>query len=228
MPEKDKNKLERFRVELAKRTVRLDTRTSEENVRAMDNPQISKLGLEIDILIEHGKYQEARQKCEEALKKHPSEPILTNLQVVIEFLDKNKNNYNDAKRYSLQTLEHAIESNNTYYISVSLCNMGLIAHNEDHDEYSKMLYLTAHVIDMKAYAPIVNLAGWCSRRGKLEEAQKWIDKIIEIYPNWIEKERLVSIFSMDESLNNLRSYKIFKDEIMYKIEEKKKIQTENI
>ena len=105
---------------------------------------------------------------------------------------------------------------------IGINNLGFIAHNEGHDEYSKAMYLAAHFIDDKALFALCNLAGWNARRNRLDEALVWVRRIMEVFPDWLDNEEIVSFFEKDESLHNLRSSDKFKSEVLSQISGEKK------
>ena len=84
------------------------------------------------------------------------------------------------------------------------------------------MYLAAHFIDNMAIPPIANIAGWYSRKGELEKSQKWIEKIIELYPDWHENEEITTFLLKDEMLRNLRSYEPFKEKVLKVLKGKKR------
>lgn len=208
-----------LRVELAKRTVNV-------HVTKQDNPEddkniddIHRAGKEISRLIQEERLEQARERLAGELKKYPDELSFLNLQMALDILDRPDGGYSEAKKAGNDLIEHAIEQKSSYYIMAAITNLGLIAHNEGHDHFSKAMYLTAHHLDNNAVTPMRNLAGWYSRRGNLESAQKWIDKIIDVRPDWIEDDGIVTFLKMDESLHNLRDYEPFKQAVTAKIME---------
>jgi hypothetical protein len=100
--------------------------------------------------------------------------------------------------------------------------MGYVAHNEGHDEFSKMMYLAAHFIDRREIFPMRNLACWYSRRGDLEEALSWIDKILDAYPDWKTRPDIATFLKKDEGLNRLRSYQPFIDKVLSEVDKEPK------
>ncbi|OQX92822.1 MAG: hypothetical protein B6D58_00900 [candidate division Zixibacteria bacterium 4484_95] len=208
-----------LRVELAQRTIDIQLSDQKERKEAKDSPYAEKVGKEISKLINEERLEEARKRLEEELDKHPKELMFLNLQMALDMLDKPFGSYEKAKKFGSILMEIAVEKNNAYYTMVAIGNMGLIAHNEGHDEFSKAMYLVAHFIDKKEIFPMCNLAGWYARRGELEEAQKWIDKILNNYPDWLERDDIVTFLKKDESLSNLREYAPYKEKVLSKIEE---------
>ena len=215
-------KVRALRKELADRTINLTSRAEHNQNIAGDSPYVQKVGKKISQLIYEERLEEARERLEKVLSEHPEEPGFLNLQMALNMLDKPFGNYDQAKINGSILMKVSVEKDNSYYTMMTLNNMGLIAHNEGHDEYSKLMYLAAHFIDKTDLVPLANLAGWCSRRNQLEEAQNWIDRIIKAYPNWLEKENVKIFFKKDESLHNLRSYKPYKDKVLSKMSEELK------
>ena len=72
-----------------------------------------------------------------------------------------------------------------------------------------------------AIPPIANIAGWYSRKGDLEKSQRWIERIIELYPDWYENEEIKTFLLKDEMLRNLRSYEPFNQKVLKVLKEKK-------
>ena len=217
------NERERLlRVELAKRTVYAHRDDDDERRLADDSPEVLSIGKKIADLIEEERLEEAREQLQQELKKYPDEMMFLNIQVILDGLDKPFGNYDSAKKYCSLLMECAVKKDNIYYTWVALNNMALIANNEGHDEYSKAMYLAAHFLDRKAIGPLINIAGWNARRNNLEEAQKWIELILEIHPEWPENDELVTAFKKEESLHNLRSYEPFIKKVLTHISQEQK------
>ena len=217
------NERERLlRVELAKRTVYAHRGDDDERRLADDSPEVLSIGKKIADLIEEERLEEAREQLQQELKKYPNEMMFLNIQVILDGLDKPFGNYDSAKKYCSLLMECAVKKDNIYYTWVALNNMALIANNEGHDEYSKAMYLAAHFLDRKAIGPLINIAGWNARRNNLEEAQKWIELILEIHPEWPENDELVTAFKKEESLHNLRSYEPFIKKVLTHISQEQK------
>ena len=211
-----------FRVELAKRTI--DAHRDDDNERklAEDSPEVLSIGKQIASLIDEERLEEARERLQQELEKRPNEMMLLNVQVILDVLDKPFGDYNSAKKYCSLLMECAVKKNNIYYTWVALNNMALIAHNEGHDDFSKLMYLAAHFFDKKAFTPLINLAGWNARRNNFEEAQKWIELILETYQDWLKNEEIVTAFKKDECLHNLRNYEPFKIKVLAEIAKEQK------
>lgn len=208
-----------LRVELAQRTVDIQLSKQKERRKADDSPYVYEVGREISKLIHEERLEEARKRLKEELVNQPEEMMFLNLQMILDGLDKPFGDYEQTKKYGSKLMEIAVEKGNAYYTMAAVSNMGLIAQNEGHDEFSKVMYLAAHFIDKKEITLMLNLAGWYCRRGKLEEAQKWVDKILNNYPDWLERDDIVTFFKKDESLSNLREYAPYKEKVLSKIEE---------
>jgi tetratricopeptide (TPR) repeat protein len=203
-----------LRKELSKRTVNMISRNSDGQAVAGDPPQVEELGQQISRLISDERLEEARDMLSDSLKKYPQEMGLLSLQMILDVMLKEFGSYDKAKQVGSEIIEIATEKKNAYYAMVAINNLALIAHNEGHDEYSKAMYMAAHLIDGKALGPMRNIAGWYSRRRKLEEAQKWIDKIIATFPEWQSREDITTFLNKDESLANLREYEPFKEKVL--------------
>jgi tetratricopeptide (TPR) repeat protein len=219
-PEKIDDKMRALRKELSRRTVNLHLSEPQERSLADDSIDIIDIGKKISKSIDDEQLEDAREQLKIALAEHPDELMFLNLQMILDGLDKPFGNYNSAKKAGSNLIEVAVEKYNTYYTMAAIVNLGLIAHNEGHDDFSKAMYLAAHFIDRKAITPMRNLAGWYSRRGFVEKAQTWIRRIIETYPDWLDREELVTVFLKDESLGNLRKHEPFRIEVLAKIEGK--------
>jgi len=213
-PEKLDNKMRALRKELSQRTINMHLSEPQERSLADDTAIIIDIGKKISKLIDDERLESAREQLRIALAQYPDELMFLNLQMILDGLDKPFGNYNSAKIAGSNLIEVAVEKYNTYYTMAAIVNLGLIAHNEGHDDFSKAMYLAAHFIDRKAITPMRNLAGWYSRRGFVEKAQMWIRRIIEAYPDWLDREELVTIFLKDESLGNLRKHEPFKKEVL--------------
>lgn len=208
-----------LRKELAQRTINIHLSDQKDRRRAEDSPYVYEVGKEVSNLIHEERLEEARKRLKEELAKHPEEMMFLNLQMILDGLDKSFGNYEQTKKYGSELMEIAVERDSAYYIMAAINNMGLVAHNEGHNEFSKVMYLTAHFIDKKDIGPMRNLACWYARRGKLEKAQKWIDRILDSYPDWLERDDIVSFLKKDEALANLRTYMPYKEKVLSKIEE---------
>ncbi len=219
-PEKLDEKMRALRKELSRRTVNLHLSDAQERAMADDAADIIDIGKKISKSIDDERLEEAREQLRIALAEYPEELMFLNLQMILDGLDKPFGNYNSAKKAGSNLIEVAVEKYNTYYTMAAIVNLGLIAHNEGHDDFSKAMYLAAHFIDRKAITPMRNLAGWYSRRGFVDKAQMWVQRIIEAYPDWLDREELITIFLKDESLANLRKHELFKQEVLNKIERK--------
>jgi len=219
-PEKLDEKMRALRKELSRRTVNLHLSDAQERAMADDAADIIDIGKKISKSIDDERLEEAREQLRIALAEYPDELMFLNLQMILDGLDKPFGNYNSAKKAGSNLIEVAVEKYNTYYTMAAIVNLGLIAHNEGHDDFSKAMYLAAHFIDRKAITPMRNLAGWYSRRGFVDKAQMWVQRIIEAYPDWLDREELITIFLKDESLANLRKHELFKQEVLNKIERK--------
>lgn len=206
-----------LRRELSKRTISIPSRTERDERIDRDSLEIRKIGSAINDLIREEKLEEAGVELEKALARYPGEPGLMNLRVVLDIIDKPFGNYSRARQNCESALECAVEKDNDFYASHILNNMALIALKEGHEEFSKAMYLAAHFIDRKAFPPLINLAAWNSRKGKLEEAMKWIDRILETFPDWLQNEEIVTFFIKDESLANLRKYDPFRERVLAKM-----------
>jgi len=219
-PEKLDEKMRAMRKELSRRTVNLHLSDVRERSMADDNADIIDIGKKISKSIDDEKLEVAREQLKLAIAQYPDELMFLNLQMILDGLDKPFGNYNSAKKAGSNLIEVAVEKYNTYYTMAAIVNLGLIAHNEGHDDFSKAMYLAAHFIDRNAITPMRNLAGWYSRRGFVEKAMMWIRRIIEAYPDWLDRDDLVTVFLKDESLGNLRKHEPFKKEILSQIEGK--------
>jgi len=219
-PEKIDDKMRALRKELSRRTVNLHLSEPQERSEADDSVDIIDIGKKISKLIDDERLEDAREQLKIALVEHPEELMFLNFQMILDILDKPFGNFNSAKTAGSNLIEVAVEKYNTYYTMAAIVNLGLIAHDEGHDDFSKAMYLAAHFIDRKAITPMRNLAGWYSRRERYDKAQMWIRRIIETYPDWLNREELITVFLKDESLSNLRKYEPFRKEILAKIEGK--------
>jgi len=206
-----------LRKELAKRTVDMHSSNRVERVSAERSPEIIEIGREISRLINEEMLEQARERLQSELRKHPDELMFLNFQMILDGLDKPYGNYNHAKIAGAKLIEKALEQDNAYYAMAAINNLGLIAHNEGHDEFSLAMYLMAHFIDRKAFSVLCNLTGWYSRRGKYEQAMQWVNKIIENNPDWQSDEEITAFFTSNESLHNLRQYGFFKQNVLSKI-----------
>jgi len=211
-----------LRKELSKRTLSMPSRSPRDEQTDTDSEDIKKVGSEISLLIQEERLEEAKERLGKEIKKYPDEPGLLNLQFALDMMLKPLGSYDKAKESTGKAMELAIERNSLYFVRVAINNMALVAHKEGHEEYSRAMYLAAHFIDDMAIPPIANIAGWYSRKGDLEKSQKWIEKIIELYPDWHENEEITTFLLKDEMLRNLRSYEPFKDKVLKTIKEKKR------
>ncbi len=210
-----------LRKELSKRTLSMPPRDARDEGMDTDPEHIKKIGSDISHLIREERLEEARERLESEIKKYPDEPGLLNLQFALNMMLKPFGSYDKAKESTAKALELAVNRNSSYFARVAINNMALVAQKEGHDEFSKAMYLAAHFIDNKAITPMANIAGWYSRKGELEKSQKWIEKIIEIYPDWHENEEIKTFLLKDEMLRNLRSYRPFKERVLKVINRKR-------
>ena len=209
-----------LRVELAHRTVDMHSNSEKERRDSGDSPELIEIGREISKLISEEHLEQARDRLKKELAERPEELMLINFQMILEVLYGQPGNRKRQMEIGARLMELAVEKNNTYYVMTAIGNMGLVAHNEGYDEFSKVMYLAAHFLDKKAQFVLCNLAGWYARRGKLEQAQQWIDKIIDVDPEWQQDDETVAFFLKDESLYNLRGYEPFKQKVLSKIVKK--------
>jgi len=216
---KTTNKQSALRKEFAERTVKANLTPEKMRSQAGDSDFVRDIGKKISYLLEEEQLSEARQLLEKSIKENPAELGFLNLQTIINILDHAPGNFGPAKKSGLKTAEMAAAGNNAYYMMAVLCNMGLVALYEGHDEYSKLMYLAAHFIDSNALTPMQNLLSWCSRKNLLDEAMGWVDKIVEAYPDWAANPAIAGYFKKDESLSNLRKYEQFQTKVMSKIGE---------
>lgn len=212
------NRQKALRKELAERTVKANLTPDEKRRQAGDSEHVKEIGRKISRLLDDEHVEEARELLEKSIRENPSELGFLNLKTIVEILDHPLGNFDQAKKSGLKTAELAVGKQNAYYLMAVLCNMGLVALYEGHDEFSKIMYLTAHFIDSKALTPMQNLLSWCSRKGRLEEAMDWAEQIFRVYPEWPSDPGLSGYFKKDESLNNLRKYEPFRDKVMSKLE----------
>jgi len=208
-----------LRIELSKRTISVPSRSERDEQIDRDSEHIREIGGAINTLIREERLEEAGRRLDEAISRHPDEPGLLNLRVVLDVIDKSFGNYQKARESCIAALESATDRDNVYYTSHILNNMALIAQKEGHDEYSKAMYLAAHFIDREAFPPLINLAAWNSRKGNLQEAMAWIERIHATFPDWRDNEEITSFFIKDESLSNLRNYGPFKETVLSVIHE---------
>jgi tetratricopeptide (TPR) repeat protein len=206
-----------LRKELADRTIDMHSTARNERVAAERSPEILEIGREISCLINDEKLEQARDRLTTELAKHPDELMFLNFKMILDGLDKPLGDYSQAKTAGLELIEKAVDQENIYYMMAAINNFGLIAHNEGHDEFSLAMYLIAYHFDNKALSVLCNLAGWYSRRNKMDQAMNWIVRIIDNNPNWKTDKEIVTFFSKNESLNNLRQYDRFKQEILSEI-----------
>jgi tetratricopeptide (TPR) repeat protein len=212
----------RLRKELSKRTLSMPSRSPRDDQRDTDSEDIRKIGSEVSRLIQEERQEEAKERLEKEIKRYPNEPGLLNLQFALDMMLKPLGSYDKAKESTAKAMELAIERDSPYFVRVAINNMALVAQKEGHEEFSKAMYLAAHFIDNMAIPPIANIAGWYSRKGELEKSQRWIEKIIELYPGWQENEEITTFLLKDEMLRNLRSYEPFKEKVLKVIKGKKR------
>lgn len=206
-----------LRKEFAQRTVNMSSSDEAERITAGDPPEMVKIGREISRLIDDERLEEARQRLAAELQKQPQELMLLNFQMILDSLDKPFGNYDQARKTGARLIAGAVEQNNAYYTMVAINNLGLIAHNEGHEEFSLAMYLAAHFIDNKALFTLCNLIGWYSRRRNFEKAMFWVERIIDYNSDWLSNDEIVSFFTKDESLHNLRNHNEFKIKILSRI-----------
>jgi tetratricopeptide (TPR) repeat protein len=210
-----------LRRELSKRTISMPSRTPRDEQMDTDPEHIKKLGSEISHLIQDERLEEAKEKLEKAIRDYPDEPGLLNLQFALNMMLKPFGSYDEAKKSTGKAIELAVERDSPYFVRVAINNMALVAQKEGHEEFSKAMYLAAHYIDNKAIPPIANIAGWYSRKGEMENSQRWIEKLLELYPDWYENGQITTFLEKDEMLKNLRDYEPFKKKVLSKIKRKK-------
>jgi len=210
-----------LRRELSRRTISMPSRSSRDEQMDTDPEHIKRIGSEISGLIHDERLEEAGERLEKALQEYPDEPGLLNLQFALNMMLKPFGGYDEAKESTGKAMELAVEKGNSYFVRVALNNMALVAHKEGYEQFSKAMYLAAHFIDNKAIPPIANLAGWYSRKGDLENSQKWIEKLLETYPDWHKNDEITTFLAKDEMLRNLRTYEPFKDKVLSRINRKK-------
>jgi len=206
-----------LRIELGKRTVCAEARDDRDYEVAEDSEYARDTGDQISLLMRQEKLGEARRRLANELQKTPEELRFLNLQTLLELYDRPAGDFTEAKKYARLTMETAVAKHNPHYMQTALAHMGIIAQLEGQSHYSLMMYLAAYSIDRKYVVPIQNLAGWFATNGRLAEAQSWIDRLIEICPDWASREDMVLFFEKDESIHNLRNYQPFIDKIMTKI-----------
>ncbi|PJA27955.1 MAG: hypothetical protein CO189_05755 [candidate division Zixibacteria bacterium CG_4_9_14_3_um_filter_46_8] len=206
-----------LRRELGERTIKLNPLEKLHPQGGKTDTGLKKATDDVNALIREERLEEAKKCLRRHLQKYPSEPGLLIHAMVLEVLDRPNGSYDEAKEMGCKTMEAAIEKDSKSHIVAALSNMGIIALNEGQCQYSKMLYLAAHAIDKEALTPMQNLAGWHSRKSELEQAQVWVERILEAYPDWLKKEDIISFFKKDESLHNLRIYEPFKALVLDKV-----------
>jgi len=214
---KNDEKLRALRKELSQRTINMLSREESSQSISRDPDHVRRIGKEISRLIRDEFLEEARERLEVELQAHPDELGFLNLLMIIHVMDRKFGDFSEAKKLGSRIMELAVEQGNIYYTMAALNNMSIVAHNEGHDEMSKVMYLAAHFIDRRDVGPMRNLAGWHARRNRLEEAQKWIDKLIETYPDWLKHEEIVTFLKKDESLHNLRNHEPFRQRVLEKL-----------
>lgn len=210
-----------FRRELSRRTLSMPSRTPRDDQRDTDPEIIKKIGSEISRLIQEERLEDARERLDEELSRYPDEPGLLNLEFALNMILRPFGGYDKARESTGKAMELAVDRGSAYFARVAINNMGLVAQKEGHEEFSLAMYLAAHFIDGMAIPPVANIAGWYSRKGELEKAQKWIEKLIDLYPDWCENEEIVGFLEKDEMLRNLRLYDPFQKRILSKIKEGK-------
>lgn len=215
---KNDEKLRALRKELSQRTINMLSRGENSQNASRDPDHVRQIGREISQLIRDEYLEEARARLEQELQTSPDELGFLNLLMIINVMDRKFGDFSEAKKLGSRIMELAVEQDNMYYTMAAINNMSIVAHNEGHDEISKVMYLAAHFIDRRDVGPMRNLAGWHARRNRLEEAQKWIDKLIETYPDWHAREEITTFLKKDESLYNLRTYEPFRQKILAKLE----------
>ena len=215
---KNEEKLRALRKELSQRTINMLSREEEAQKASRDPEYVRRIGKEISQLIREEFLEEARERLERELQTNPDELGFLNLLMIINVMDRKFGDFSEAKKLGSRIMELAVEKDNVYYTMAALNNMSIVAHNEGHDEISKVMYLAAHFIDCRDVGPMRNLAGWHARRNRLEEAQNWIEKLIETYPDWHAREEITTFLIKDESLHNLRSYEPFRRKVLEKLE----------
>ncbi len=222
MPDPIDEKERALRKELSKRTLSMPPLSTRDEQKDADPEDISRIGRDISRLIHEERLEDAKERLEMEIKKYPDEPGLLNLQFALNMMLKPSGSYDKAKDSTGKAMELAIERKSSYFVRVAINNMALVAQKEGHEEFSKTMYLAAHFIDNMAIPPIANIAGWYSRKGELEKSQKWIEKIIELYPDWHENEEITTFLLKDEMLRNLRSYEPFKEKVLKVLKGKKR------
>lgn len=208
-----------FRRELSKRTLSMPSLDERPDKSGDDPEHIRKIGIEISALIQEEKLERAQERLAIETGKYPDEPGLLNLQFALDMMLKPFGNYEKAKESTGKAMELAIEKDSSYFARVAINNMALAAQKEGHEEFSRAMYLAAHFIDKTAIPPIANIAGWYSRRGELEKAQKWIDKLLRLHPDWPENDEITTFLVKDEMLINLRTFKPFIKKVLSQIKE---------
>ncbi|MBD3234097.1 MAG: hypothetical protein GF315_10290 [candidate division Zixibacteria bacterium] len=250
MKRKPSEKELRLRKELAERTIKLNPHWNElheskedvmnsvkfehhedapdENLDAIVETEPKELGpivKDISSLIRDEKLEEAMEELEKRMTEYPDEPRLYSLKMVIEMLDRPINESARVKNVGCEALEVALKKNAPSHVSAVLNNMGILALSEGLKEYSKIFYLAAYFVNKNALSPLENIIGWCSRHNELEEAMIWVDRLIKKFPNWTANQDIISFFTKDESLHNLREHNEFQDTILKRIE---KLKAQNI
>jgi len=206
-----------LRRELSKRTISMPSLDNRDDKSRNDPEHIRKIGIEISALIQDEKLEKAQERLAIETEKYPDEPGLLNLQFALDMMLKPFGNYEKAKESTGKAMELAIEKNSPYFARVAINNMALDAQKEGHAEFSKAMYLAAHFIDKAAIPPIANIAGWYSRQGELENAQKWIDKLLSLNPKWPENDEITTFLTKDEMLGNLRTFEPFINKVLSQI-----------
>ena len=208
-----------LRKEFAERTVKANLKPDIQRRQLGDSDYVREIGKKISRLLDDEQVEEARKLLAKTIEENPAELGFLNLQTIIDIIDHPVGSYQSAKEWGLKTAEKAAEKQNSYYLMAVLCNMGLVALYEGNDVYSKIMYLAAHHINEKALTPLQNLLSWCSRKGRLEEAMGWAEKIMAAFPDWQRDAALVRYFKKDESLSNLRKFEPFNTKVMSKVGE---------
>jgi hypothetical protein len=206
-----------LRIELGKRTVCAEARDDRDYQAAEDSEYARQTGDQISLLMRQERLAEARQRLAQELAKTPDELRFLNLQTLLELYDRPVGEFSAAEKYARQTMETAVNKHNPHYIQTALAHMGIIAQLQGRSQFSLMMYLASHFIDKNYVVPIQNLAGWYATHGQLAEAQTWIDRLVQVCPDWAQREDMIDFFQKDESIHNLRNYEPFINQILRKI-----------
>ncbi|NLI15638.1 MAG: hypothetical protein GX409_05045 [candidate division Zixibacteria bacterium] len=211
-----------LRIELGKRTVCAEARADREYQVALDTEYARQMGDQISKLMREERLEEARKLLAQELSKHPRELRFLNLQTLVGLYDHPSGDFSEAQKYARLTMEIAVEKGNSHYQQTALCHMGIAAQLEGKTQYSLMMYLAAYSIDKSYIVPIQNLAGWYATQGQLEDAMLWIDRLLEISPDWQTRNDIIDYLLKDEAINNLRKHKRFVEEVSNKIKSSKR------